>query len=56
MSSHSIEKLEEAKLRAKFPMGPNHPMAANRPLSGHSNFLQRRLQKGVSIIVSLIPV
>ncbi|PSN55905.1 Alpha-endosulfine [Blattella germanica] len=36
ISSSDIEKLEEAKLKAKFPM-------AGRPMSGHSVFLQKRL-------------
>ncbi|KAL0279202.1 UNVERIFIED_CONTAM: hypothetical protein PYX00_000809 [Menopon gallinae] len=40
MSSKDVERLEEAKLKAKFPM------AANKPLSGHSAFLQKRLAKG----------
>ncbi|XP_066996403.1 cAMP-regulated phosphoprotein 19 [Anabrus simplex] len=31
-----IEKMEEAKLKAKFPM-------VGRPMSGHSVFLQKRL-------------
>ncbi|XP_034241532.1 cAMP-regulated phosphoprotein 19 isoform X2 [Thrips palmi] len=38
MTSKDIEHLEEAKLKAKFPM------AANRP--AHSAFLQKRLLKG----------
>ncbi|XP_069682474.1 cAMP-regulated phosphoprotein 19 [Periplaneta americana] len=36
ISSTDIEKMEEAKLKAKFPM-------AGRPMSGHSVFLQKRL-------------
>jgi len=36
ISTTDIEKLEEAKLKAKFPM-------AGRPMSGHSVFLQKRL-------------
>lgn len=40
MTSKDIEHMEEAKLKAKFPM------AANRP--AHSAFLQKRLLKGVS--------
>lgn len=43
MSSREVEKMEEAKLKAKFPMG------VNKPLSGHSAFLQKRLAKGVSM-------
>lgn len=43
MSSSDIEKLEEAKLKAKFPN------AAGRPFGGHSVFLQKRLAKGVNI-------
>lgn len=42
LSSNDIEKLEEAKLKAKFPN------AIGRPISGHSAFLQKRLAKGVS--------
>ncbi|XP_011299942.1 alpha-endosulfine [Fopius arisanus] len=40
LSSNAIEKLEEAKLKAKFPN------AGGRPISGHSAFLQKRLAKG----------
>ncbi|KAL6266396.1 alpha-endosulfine [Pogonomyrmex barbatus] len=40
LSSSDIEKLEEAKLKAKFPN------AAGRPFGGHSAFLQKRLAKG----------
>ncbi|XP_046752088.1 cAMP-regulated phosphoprotein 19 [Diprion similis] len=40
LSSNDIEKLEEAKLRAKFPNAGGHP------ISGHSAFLQKRLAKG----------
>ncbi|XP_057318513.1 cAMP-regulated phosphoprotein 19 isoform X2 [Microplitis mediator] len=40
LSSNDIEKLEEAKLKAKFPIN------AGRPISGHSAFLQKRLAKG----------
>ncbi|XP_012229329.1 cAMP-regulated phosphoprotein 19 [Linepithema humile] len=40
LSSSDIEKLEEAKLRAKFPN------ATGRPFGGHSAFLQKRLAKG----------
>lgn len=50
MSSKDVERLEEAKLKAKFPM------AANKPLSGHSAFLQKRLAKGVSIYVIFIMI
>lgn len=42
MSTSEIEKLEEEKLKAKFPD------AINRPFGGHSMFLQKRLAKGVS--------
>lgn len=46
MSPHDVEKLEEAKLKAKYPTGIG---AANvgRPIGGHSAFLQKRLAKGV---------
>ncbi|KAK0075639.1 hypothetical protein PV325_006611 [Microctonus aethiopoides] len=40
LSTNAIEKLEEAKLKAKFPI------ASGRPISGHSAFLQKRLAKG----------
>ncbi|KAL1129611.1 hypothetical protein AAG570_012556 [Ranatra chinensis] len=40
MSSNEVEKLEEAKLKAKYPM------AAGGALSGHSAFLQKKLAKG----------
>lgn len=40
MTSKDIEKMEEAKLKAKFPMATNRP--------AHSAFLQKRLLKGVS--------
>jgi len=40
ISTTDIEKLEEAKLKAKFPM-------AGRPMSGHSVFLQKRLANRV---------
>ncbi|XP_012276955.1 alpha-endosulfine isoform X2 [Orussus abietinus] len=40
LSSNDIEKLEEAKLKAKFPN------AGRGPISGHSVFLQKRLAKG----------
>jgi len=39
LSSKEIEKLEEAKLKAKYP-------SAVRPMGGHSAFLQKRLAKG----------
>lgn len=38
MTSKDIEKMEEAKLKAKFPMATNRP--------AHSAFLQKRLLKG----------
>lgn len=47
MSSKEVEKLEEAKLKAKYPLG-------NKPLSGHSAFLQKRLAKGVSMKISYV--
>ncbi|XP_075217349.1 endosulfine alpha isoform X2 [Lycorma delicatula] len=40
MSSNELEKLEEAKLKAKYPM------ASGFPISGHSAFLQKKLAKG----------
>jgi hypothetical protein len=38
MTTGEVEKLEEAKLKAKYPVAP---------LSGHSAFLQKKLAKGV---------
>lgn len=52
LSPHALEKLEEAKLKAKYPsMGPtgsNNPAAGGggRVIAGHSVFLQKRLAKG----------
>ena len=40
-----IERLEEQKLKSKFPGVPNRPMAAGGG-GGHSAFLQKRLAKG----------
>jgi len=43
-SQQEIEKLEEAKLKARYPK-------AMQPMSGHSAFLQKRLAgKGVRIL------
>lgn len=36
-----LEKIEEEKLKSKYPSGMRVP-------GGHSAFLQKRLQKGVS--------
>jgi len=47
LSSSAIEKLEEEKLKAKFPN------AAGRPFGGHSAFLQKRLAKGVNINIPI---
>ncbi|XP_014213149.1 cAMP-regulated phosphoprotein 19 [Copidosoma floridanum] len=41
VSANDIEKLEEEKLKSKFPNMPG-----GRPLGGHSAFLQKRLAKG----------
>lgn len=49
LSSSDIEKIEEAKLKAKFPN------TAGRPFGGHSAFLQKRLAKGVNNYVLLYP-
>jgi len=38
-----IEKLEEQKLKSKFPSLPNRPLGGG---GGHSAFLQKRLAKG----------
>uniref|UniRef100_A0A1B6DJ79 Alpha-endosulfine n=1 Tax=Clastoptera arizonana TaxID=38151 RepID=A0A1B6DJ79_9HEMI len=40
MTNNEVEKIEEAKLKAKYPT------AHNFPLSGHSAFLQKKLAKG----------
>lgn len=37
-----LEKIEEEKLKSKYPSGMRVP-------GGHSAFLQKRLQKGVSL-------
>jgi len=37
MTTSEVEKMEEAKLKAKYPVAP---------LSGHSAFLQKKLAKG----------
>lgn len=48
MTPHDVEKLEEAKLKAKYPGGiAGAPVG--RPIGGHSAFLQKRLAKGVGI-------
>lgn len=44
MSTHDVEKLEEAKLKAKYPGG----IVGGPGRCGHSAFLQKRLAKGVS--------
>lgn len=47
MSSHDVEKLEEAKLKAKYPAGiVGGGGEPGRSISGHSAFLQKRLAKG----------
>ena len=47
-TANEVEKLEEAKLKAKFPA------VGGRPISGHSAFLQKRLAKGVSVFNTFI--
>ncbi|KAF7281883.1 endosulfine alpha [Rhynchophorus ferrugineus] len=42
MSPQELEKMEEAKLKAKYPAIPGGPGR----LGGHSAFLQKRLAKG----------
>ncbi|KAJ8669779.1 hypothetical protein QAD02_001038 [Eretmocerus hayati] len=42
LSANELEKLEEAKLKAKFPAIGGRPA----PITGHSAFLQKRLAKG----------
>lgn len=46
MTPHDVEKLEEAKLKAKYPSGIGGA-STGRPIGGHSAFLQKRLAKGV---------
>ncbi|EFA10576.2 alpha-endosulfine [Tribolium castaneum] len=43
MSPHDVEKMEEAKLKAKYGGSSGAP---NRLMGGHSAFLQKRLAKG----------
>ncbi|XP_019880966.1 cAMP-regulated phosphoprotein 19 isoform X2 [Aethina tumida] len=45
MSPHELEKMEEAKLKAKYPAGPMGP-PGQKVIGGHSAFLQKRLAKG----------
>ncbi|XP_022902051.1 cAMP-regulated phosphoprotein 19 [Onthophagus taurus] len=45
MSPHEVEKIEEAKLKAKYPTGVVGSNGS-RPIAGHSAFLQKRLAKG----------
>ncbi|KAF5284841.1 hypothetical protein FQR65_LT13393 [Abscondita terminalis] len=45
MSAHDVEKLEEEKLKAKYPSGIGNA-CVGRPIGGHSAFLQKRLAKG----------
>ena len=44
MNAHDAEKAEEEKLKAKYPSASQ----GLRAPGGHSAFLQKRLQKGVS--------
>lgn len=43
-----LEKIEEEKLKSKYPSGMRVP-------GGHSAFLQKRLQKGVGYITAFAP-
>lgn len=45
-TSHSIEKLEEAKFKARYPHSGFSNNAPGRGILGHSAFLQKRLAKG----------
>lgn len=45
MNAHDAEKAEEEKLKAKYP---GAAVQGLRAPSGHSAFLQKRLQKNVS--------
>ncbi|XP_017769986.1 PREDICTED: alpha-endosulfine [Nicrophorus vespilloides] len=42
MTPHDVEKIEEEKLKAKYPAG----VSTSRPIGAHSAFLQKRLAKG----------
>ncbi|XP_056637416.1 alpha-endosulfine [Diorhabda carinulata] len=44
LSPQELEKQEEAKLKAKYNIGPNQGLGLKA--SGHSAFLQKRLSKG----------
>lgn len=44
IAAHDTEKAEEEKLKAKYPSATQ----GLRAPGGHSAFLQKRLQKGVS--------
>lgn len=51
MNAREVEKIEEEKLKSKYAnvgVGPMGLKAAGP--GGHSQFLQKRLQKGVSLI------
>lgn len=41
-----LEKIEEEKLKSKYPVGLRGP-------GGHTVFLQKRLQKGVSYLLAI---
>lgn len=45
LNAHDTEKVEEEKLKAKYPSAAQ----GLRAPGGHSAFLQKRLQKGVSV-------
>lgn len=45
LNAHDTEKVEEEKLKAKYPGAGTQGLRAP---GGHSAFLQKRLQKGVS--------
>lgn len=49
MSPQELEKMEEAKLKAKYPAMPGGPGR----LGGHSAFLQKRLAKGMTIVYKM---
>lgn len=50
ISARELERIEEAKLKAKYPGGPT---GAGRP-GGHSSFLQKRLAKGVNFTFNFV--
>lgn len=52
LNAHDTEKVEEEKLKAKYPSAAQ----GLRAPGGHSAFLQKRLQKGVSAEESMVTI